>query len=94
MNQTIQVRVNPKVKQSVAKIFAKLGFDISTGVKIYFQQVVREQGIPFPLITENGFTPAEEKKLLAESRKLRRLVTQGKVKTYTSTKELFKDLAS
>ncbi len=94
MSQTIQVRIDPKIKQSVAKIFAKLGFDISTGVKIYFQQVVREQGIPFPLVTENGFTPAEEKKLLAEVKKTRRLYAQGKLKAHTSVRELFEELAS
>ena len=93
MNQTIQVRIDPKTKQSVAKIFAKLGFDISTGVKIYFQQVMREQGIPFLLMTENGFTRAEERKLLAESRRTRHLYATGKLKAHTSAKDLFEELA-
>jgi addiction module RelB/DinJ family antitoxin len=94
MSSTIQVRVDSKTKQSVTKIFAKLGLDVSAGVKIYFQQVLREKGIPFPLLTENGFTPEQEKKLLAEVKKTRRLYAQGKLKTYASAKELFKELES
>lgn len=94
MDKTIQVRIDQKTKQSVAKIFESLGLDLSSGVKIYFQQVLRERGIPFPLVTENGFTPAEEKKLLAESHRTRRLYVSGKRRAPASVKELFKELAS
>ena len=67
---------------------------MSTGVKIYFQQVIREHGIPFSLVTENGFTPAEENKLLAEVQKTRLLYAQGKLQAHTSAEKLFKELAS
>lgn len=94
MSNTIQVRVDSKTKRSVAKIFEALGLDMSAGVKIYFQQVLRERGIPFPLVTENGFTPAQEKKLLAEVRQTRQLYARGKLRASTSAKDLFKELAS
>jgi addiction module RelB/DinJ family antitoxin len=87
MSNTIQVRVDQKTKRSVTKIFAALGLDLSTGIKIYFQQVLREKGIPFPLVTENGFTPEQEKKLLAEVKKTRQLYAQGKLKTYKTWTE-------
>lgn len=94
MSNTIQVRIDTKTKKNVTRIFENLGFDLSTGVKIYFQQVIRERGIPFPLVTENGFTPAEEKKLLAESRRTRRLYATGKRRATTSVRQLFEELAS
>lgn len=94
MSNTIQVRVDAKTKRSVAKVFEALGLDVSTGVKIYFQQVLRQKAIPFPLVTENGFTPAQEKELLAESRRTRVLYAAGKRRPATSVEQLFKELAS
>lgn len=94
MSNTIQVRIDASTKRSVAKIFEALGLDVSTGVKIYFQQVLRQRGIPFPLVTENGFTPAEEKKLLSESRQTRRIYALGKRRAPASVKQLFTELAS
>ncbi len=94
MSNTIQVRIDANTKRSVAKIFEALGLDISTGVKIYFQQVLRQRGIPFPLVTKNGFTPVEEQKLLSESSKTRRLYASGKRRAPMSVKQLFAELAS
>ena len=78
MSDFVQLRVDAKTKKKVASIFANLGLDLSTGVKIYFQQVLRHKGIPFPLLTANGFTPEEEKKILRESRQTMMAYALGK----------------
>lgn len=64
---TIQIRVDAKTKKSVKKIFADMGMDMSTGVKLYFAQVMREKGLPFQPRTVNGFTPAQEARMLRET---------------------------
>lgn len=79
MSNTVQLRVDKKTKQAVAGIFQSLGLDLSTGVKIYFQQVLRHKGIPFPLVTENGFTEEEEAKIIAESKRTMSAYRSGKL---------------
>ncbi len=94
MSHTIQVRVNPKTKRAVGKIFAELGLDMSTGIKIYFSQVLKTGGVPFPLLTENGFTPEQENKLLAIARQTEADYASGKLKAYSSLAEMRKDILS
>ena len=91
---TVQVRIDPQTKRTAALIFEKLGLDVSTAVKIYFAQVVRTQGIPFPLVTKNGFTPHEEKLLLKESKETRARHVNGKRRGHTKLKLLMQELSS
>ena len=92
MNTTLQIRIDHKTKKDVTNIFKKLGMDLSTGVKIYFYQVLRSKAVPFPLITENGFTHAEEERLLAESIVTDALYKSGKKQAIRSAKHLFAEL--
>ncbi|OGZ07148.1 MAG: hypothetical protein A3D65_03660 [Candidatus Lloydbacteria bacterium RIFCSPHIGHO2_02_FULL_50_13] len=85
---TIQVRIDAKTKREAGKVFEGLGMDISTGMKIYLRQVVREKSIPFrPGRTINGFTPEYEQKLLKEEAWV---LKYGK--GYTNIDEMFRDL--
>lgn len=68
----IQLRIDDKTKSSAKKILDKLGVDMSSAVKVYLKQIVINQGIPFRLITENGFTPEEEQGILKASEEARR----------------------
>ena len=63
---TIQVRTDEKTKKTAQQILHKLGLDLSTAINIYLVQIVEKQGIPFEIVTENGFTLAEEAELLKE----------------------------
>ncbi|KKQ27741.1 MAG: Toxin-antitoxin system, antitoxin component, ribbon-helix-helix fold protein [Candidatus Magasanikbacteria bacterium GW2011_GWC2_37_14] len=92
MSNTVQLRVDAKTKKKVASIFANLGLDLSTGVKIYFQQVLKCKGIPFPLLTDNGFTPEQERKILRESEQTRKFYELGKRHEHTSVASLLKEL--
>lgn len=94
MTSTIQVRMDAKTKRSVAKIFNELGLDVSTGIKLYFHQVLLHKGIPFELRTANGFTPQAEQDILRESDSTRRLYTTGKRKAHSSIKALMKEVLS
>lgn len=87
MTSTIQVRIDEKTKKSAQQILQKLGMDLSTAINIYLVQIIEQHGIPFPILTENGMTQAEEQKILKEIAWAKK---HGK--RYSSTKEMFKDL--
>lgn len=46
-NTTIQIRIDQKTKKQAKKIFDNLGIDISSGIKIYLNQVIKNNSIPF-----------------------------------------------
>lgn len=69
---TLQVRIDEKTKGSAKKVFDKLGLDFSSAIKVFLNQVIMRQGIPFELLTENGLTPAQEERILKASAEARR----------------------
>ncbi len=69
---TIQVRIDEKTKKSANKVFDQLGVDMSSAIKIYLKQVVIYQGIPFRLLTENGFTLEQEEEINKAAEEARR----------------------
>jgi len=64
---TLQIRIDEKIKKDAKKIFDKIGLDISSAIKVYLNQVIITQGIPFALLTENGFTIQQEQEILQAS---------------------------
>lgn len=94
MSDTVQFRINSKTKREVNAIFQHLGFDLSTGIRIYFQQVLRQRGIPFPLVTENGYTPEEEERLARESERTRKLYRSGRRQAHRSVQTMAKEIMS
>ena len=87
MTTTIQIRVDAKTKKQAQSVFEKMGLDLSSGVKMYLAQVIREQGLPFTPRTVNGFTPAQEAKILTEI-----AWTKKHGKSYKSGKEAVADI--
>ena len=63
----IQLRIDDKTKNSAKKVLDELGVDMSSAIKVYLRQIVINKGIPFKLVTENGFTPEEEREILKAS---------------------------
>lgn len=63
---TIQVRTKEKTKKNAMQILQKLGLDLSTAINMYLVQIIVKKGIPFEILTENGMTPAAERKILKE----------------------------
>lgn len=87
MTTTLQVRTDKKTKQDAQRILSKLGLDLSTAVNLYLVQIVITKSIPFQLLTENGMTPAQERKILKEIEWARKYG-----KSYASAKELHEDI--
>ena len=57
-NANINIRVDGEVKNKAQDVFAGLGMDMTTAVNVFLRQVIRKNGIPFELVTEN---PAPQK---------------------------------
>lgn len=89
---TLQIRIDETTKKNAKRVLDQLGIDMSVAIKLYFKQIERTKGIPFPLLTENGFTPDQEAKLLHESNRTLRDYKTGRIKGYASTSALMKDL--
>ncbi len=51
-NTTIQIRIDQKTKKQAKRVFDDLGIDISSGIKIFLNQVIKKNSIPFS-ITKN-----------------------------------------
>lgn len=84
---TIQVRVPAAKKKAAKKVFADLGIDMSSGVNLYLNEVVRTKGVPFQLRTVNGYTKEQEARLIKESE---HAIKHGK--RYASIEEMWADL--
>lgn len=49
---TINLKVDPDVKERAKRVFDGLGLDMSTAINLFLRQAIRTNGIPFPLMNE------------------------------------------
>ncbi len=87
MNTTLNIRINKKFKEDADKELKKMGLSLSSGIKIFFKEVINTKSIPFKIRTENGFTPEQEEQMIKEGEWA---LKYGK--SYSSAKELFDDI--
>ncbi|MCR5725542.1 MAG: type II toxin-antitoxin system RelB/DinJ family antitoxin [Treponema sp.] len=50
----VQVRVDENLRKEVCEILEHLGLGLSDGVRLFFNRVVEENGIPFPMKIEKN----------------------------------------
>lgn len=84
---TIQIRIDRKTKEAARKTLNEVGLDMSSAVKLFLINVVNRNGIPLDLLTENGFTLAQEQTILSDTEEAKQ-----KGKKYTDLDELFSNL--
>ena len=87
MDSTLQIRIDSKTKNAARKIFENLGLDTSSAIQLYFRQVINHRGIPFRIITENGFTPEKEAQIIREAQEA---IKYGK--GYATAEEMHADI--
>jgi addiction module RelB/DinJ family antitoxin len=84
---TLHVRLDGKRKKQAKTILAKLGLDLSQVVRLFIHQICITDGVPLQILTENGFSVAEEEALLQDANAAR----AGKgVKRYKNVDALFR----
>ena len=44
---TLNVRIDKKIKTNAFKILSRVGFDMSSAIKVFLSQVIIEGGLPF-----------------------------------------------
>lgn len=76
----LNIRIDDELKEEANKLFDEIGIDMSTAVKIFLSQSVREQRIPF-IIGEP-----------LESSQAREEALEGKGKIYNSVDDMMKDI--
>ena len=75
---TLNVRIDPKTKAAASKVFAAMGMDLSTGIKIFLTQVATEKGLPFTPTTHGSrLTRAQMDKEVAEALKCGKVYKAG-----------------
>jgi len=68
MNSTLQVRIDKVTKDKAKKVFKEMGIDTSSGVKMFLSHVISTGSMSFIPVTKNGFTRAQEKEMIAETK--------------------------
>jgi|GEM_PF-1915098 len=87
-----------KLKESAEKVFAYIGLDATTAVRMFYSRVANTQSIPFPLRVEPEFTPEQEEEILraTEEEGTRRLAgeehRQSRFTTRRATQRLGKSV--
>ncbi len=61
----LQVRMDRSLKEEAEQVFAEMGLDTTTAVRIFFTKVAKTRSIPFRLKAEPEFTPEQEARILA-----------------------------
>lgn len=76
----LNIRIDEKLKDEANELFNDIGIDMSTAIKIFLRQSVREQRVPFILGEPLDSTQAREEAL------------EGKGKIYDTVKEMMEDI--
>lgn len=79
----IQVRIDEEIKQKADNLFADLGFDTPTAIRIFINQSIRREGMPFEVAK-----PTPNAKTLAALLSSMDIVP----KTYNSFREILEEV--
>ena len=84
MNTVINIRIDKKTKEKAQRTFSDLGLDMTSGIKMFLNQVVTEGGIPFVSNSKSAKIRAKWDKEVAEA------IKSGKY--YNSAREMHEDI--
>lgn len=83
---TLQIRIDEKTKRKAKETLESLGLDMSSGVKLFLEQVITTQSIPFSPVTPVGHKLRNWKKMKDE------IIEAKKNKGYATAQEAFADI--
>lgn len=66
---TIQLRIDPKLKEKARRIFKRSNMDMSLAISAMLTEVVKRDGPLIEMRTVNGYTPKREKEILSRIQK-------------------------
>jgi len=90
----INIRIDQKLKKAANEVFANVGLDMSSAVKLFLTQTVITKKIPFQVRTVNGFTLKQEEEMLKDLAEAEEEVRTGKAKLYKHNQiaQMFEDI--
>ena len=83
---TLQIRIDENTKRKAKKTFENMGLDISSGVKLFLEQVITTQSIPFSAVTPAGHKLRNWNRLKME------IAEAKKTKGYRTAEEMHADI--
>ena len=84
----IQVRIDEDIKRKADALFADLGLDTTTAIRIFLNQSIRREGIPFEVARPQP--NKETLEAIDEVRRMKKDPTLGKA--YTDIDQMMKEL--
>jgi DNA-damage-inducible protein J len=75
----VRARMSPEVKEAAEAVFNKLGMGHTEAIRLFYQQVVLNQGLPFGVKIPNAETV----------RAMKQVKSRKGLKKYKSAKQLF-----
>lgn len=81
---TLNIRIEENIKNKANKTFNKLGLDMSSAVKLFLAQSIKEDGLPFTPTNNNAVLKARW------DREVNNALKNGK--RYTSAKAILGDI--
>jgi DNA-damage-inducible protein J len=81
---TLNVRIEEKTKAQATKTLAKLGLDMSSAVKLFLTQVIKEDGLPF--------TPTNNTKAIRARWDAQIADAMKNGKSYTTAEQMYRDI--
>lgn len=84
----LQTRVDNSVKQEAESLFASLGLDMTTAIRLFLKQSINQQRLPFDIVPPQYSFSKETLAAIDEARKISK---DPSAKSYLSVKELLED---
>lgn len=53
---TVRARVEPRLKEQAEEVLGELGLNATAAITLYYEQIVKRHGIPFPVSLPNAAT--------------------------------------
>ena len=86
----LQIRMDRRLKEAADEVFAEIGLDATTAVRLFFTKVAQTRSIPFRLKAEPEFSPEAEARILAAFEESKDPANLSK--PYSDIAEMFRDI--
>ncbi len=86
----LQIRMDRSLKEAADAVFAEIGLDATTAVRLFFTKVAQTRSIPFRLKAEPEFSPEAEARILAAWEESKDPANLSK--SYSDVAEMIRDL--
>jgi DNA-damage-inducible protein J len=63
---TIQIKLDPAMKQAVHSLYSSMGLTTTDAVKLFFKQSLNNNALPFEVKAPSGYFTSEEKEEIAD----------------------------